>query len=194
MTRSDAVQNRQRLIEVARQALESDPPPTMAAVARAAGVGQGTLYRNFSTWDDLVMAVHRADVAELVAMVPVLLEREPPERALKIWLDRLAEYGRIKKGLGDAMRSAMHDQLADEGYRPVVAAIDALLAAGRAQGLYRPDVTGEELLLMVGFLWRLELTDGRDEKSARMLGVVLAGLSDDPAGDRQTSKTTTLSA
>jgi AcrR family transcriptional regulator len=175
--RSDAARNRERLIDVARQALESDPPPTMAAVARAAGVGQGTLYRNFPTWDDLVMAVHRTDVAELVDMVPALLEREPPARALRTWLDRLAEYGRLKKGLGNAIHAAMQDQLAHEGYAPVVDAIDRLLAAGRAQGLYRSDVTGEELLLMVGFLWRLDLTEGRDERSARMLDVVMAGLA-----------------
>ena len=185
--RSDAAQNRARLIDVTREALESDPPPTMAAVARSAGVGQGTLYRNFPTWDDLVMAVHRSDVADLVAMVPGLLENEPPERALKIWLDRLAEYGRIKKGLGSAIHSAMHDQLASEGYAPVVAAMDALLAVGQAQQVFRPDVTGEELLLMVGFLWRLDLTDARDERSARMLDVVLAGLVEPGA---QTSKTT----
>jgi AcrR family transcriptional regulator len=180
--RKDAVENRERLIDVARQALESDASPTMAAVARAAGVGQGTLYRNFATWDDLVMAVHRTDVAELVAMVPVLLQSEPPQRALKIWLDRLAEYGRLKKGLGSAIRSAMREQLASEGYAPVVAAMDALLEAGRSSGLYRRDVTGEELLLMVGFLWRLDLTDDRDERSARMLDVVLAGLLGPAAG------------
>ncbi|HEY0237996.1 MAG TPA: TetR family transcriptional regulator [Friedmanniella sp.] len=180
--RSDAVENRERLIDVARQALESDEHPTMAAVARAAGVGQGTLYRNFATWDDLVMAVHRTDVAELVAMVPVLLEAEPPQRALEIWLDRLGEYGRIKRGLGSAIHSAMRDQLASEGYAPVVGAMDALLVAGRAAGLYRSDVTGEELLLMVGFLWRLDLTEGRDERSARMLAVVLTGLADPARG------------
>lgn len=171
------MKNRERLVDVARAALEQDPPPTMAAVARAAGVGQGTLYRNFATWDDLVLAVHRTDVAELVGMVPGLLEREPPERALRVWLDRLAEYGRLKKGLGTAIHAAMQDQLASEGHAPVVGAIDTLLAAGRAQGLYRDDVTGEELLLMVGFLWRLDLTEGRDERSARMLDVVMAGLA-----------------
>ncbi|GAA4663982.1 TetR/AcrR family transcriptional regulator [Frondihabitans cladoniiphilus] len=174
--RTDALQNRERLIDVARQALEIEPPPTMAAVARAAGVGQGTLYRHFPTWDDLVLAVHRTDVGELVDMVPELLETHSPRDALRIWLGRLAEYGRIKKGLGSAIHSAMHEQLAGEGYAPVVGAIDALLDAGKADGLYRADVTGEELLLLVGFLWRLDLTEGRDERSARMLDVVLAGL------------------
>jgi AcrR family transcriptional regulator len=180
--RSDAERNRQRLVDVAREALETEPPPTMAAVARAAGVGQATLYRNFPTWDDLVMAVHRTDVAELVDMVPGLLEREPANGALRTWLDRLAEYGRLKKGLGTAIHAAMQEQLASEGYAPVVGAIDRLLAAGRTQGLLRADVTGEELLLMVGFLWRLDLTEDRDGRSARMLDVVMAGLAAPAAG------------
>ena len=76
----------------------------------------------------------------------------------------------------------MQEELASEGYAPVVGAIDQLLAAGRAQGLYRSDVTGEELLLMVGFLWRLDLTEGRDERSARMLDMVMAGLAGPTAG------------
>lgn len=151
--------------------------PSMAAVAKEAQVGQGTLYRNFATWDDLVMAVHRADIAELIDMVPGLIATLPPQEALRVWLGRLAEYGRLKKGLGRAIHSAMHEQLASEGYAPVVGAIDDLLRAGSGRNLYRTDVSGAELLLLVGFLWQLELTPDRDARSARLLDVVLAGLA-----------------
>jgi len=71
----------------------------------------------------------------------------------------------------------MLEQLAGEGYARVVGAIDRLLAAGRAQGVVRADLDAEELLLVVGFLWRLDLTGDRDERSARMLDVVMAGLA-----------------
>lgn len=176
--RADARQNRERILGVARTALESEQSPTMVEVARAAGVGQGTLYRNFPTWEDLVIAVHRSDLADLVATAPVLLQQHEPIDALRIWLERLAEYGRIKKGLSGAMHAAMHDQLASEGYAPIVQAMDKLLQAGATNSTIRREVSGEDLLLLVGFLWRLDLTDAR---STRLLSLVLHGLRPDAA-------------
>jgi len=40
------------------------------AIARQAGVGQGTLYRHFPTREDLLAEVYREDVDELVAAAP----------------------------------------------------------------------------------------------------------------------------
>jgi AcrR family transcriptional regulator len=174
--RTDARQNRERILEVVRAALNAEPPPTMAAVARAAGVGQGTLYRNFPTWQDLVLEVHRADIADLVAAAPKLLERLPPVEALTVWLGRLADYGRLKKGLSDAMHAAMRERLAAEEGHPVTGPLDLLVDAGKADGSIRADVSGEDVFLLVGFLWRLDLTPDRDERSARLLRIVISGL------------------
>lgn len=165
--RTDAVRNREKILDVARAALGAGETPTMAAVARAAGVGQGTMYRNFPTWSDLVMEVHRADMAALVDAAPALLEKLPPVEALTVWLGQLAEYGRIKKGLSEAMHSALLERYPD------LTALDLILAAGRADGSIRADVTGEDVVLMVGFLWRAELTA---DHAARLLHVVVDGL------------------
>ncbi|MDT3445066.1 MULTISPECIES: TetR/AcrR family transcriptional regulator [unclassified Pseudofrankia] len=174
--RADARRNKERILDVARAALSAGQTPTMAAVARAAGVGQGTLYRHFPTWQDLVMEVHRADMAELVDAAPKLLEQQPPVEALAAWLSQLAEYGRIKKGLSDAMHAAMREQFAGEEHYPDLAPIDLILDAGKADGSIRGDVSGEDVLLLVGFLWRLDLTADRDERSTRLLRIVLDGL------------------
>jgi AcrR family transcriptional regulator len=178
--RTDARQNRERILEVARAALNAEQAPTMAAVARAAGVGQGTLYRHFPTWPDLVMEVHRADMAELVDVAPELLGRQPPLEALATWLGRLAEYGRLKKGLSDAMHAAMREHSGGEEHYPDLTPINLILAAGQADGSIRGDVSGEDVLLLVGFLWRLDLTADRDERSTRLLHVVLDGLRATP--------------
>lgn len=177
--RADARQNKERILAVARAALTAEQAPTMAAVARAAGVGQGTLYRHFPTWPDLVMEVHRADMAGLVDAAPRLLARLPPIEALAAWLNQLAEYGRIKKGLSDALHAAMREQFAGEGTYPDLTPIDLILDAGTADGSIRGDVTGRDVLLLVGFLWRLDLTADRDERSARLLRIVLDGLRAD---------------
>ncbi|NEB81876.1 helix-turn-helix transcriptional regulator, partial [Streptomyces sp. SID14478] len=45
--RSDAEDNRARIIEVASTAFTDDPDTTLQSIAKAAGVGQGTRYRHF---------------------------------------------------------------------------------------------------------------------------------------------------
>lgn len=179
--RADAVRNRARIIEAARAALDAGQTPPMSVVAAEAAVGQGTLYRHFPTWAELVMAVHREDVTGLIEMAPRLLDRHPPIRALQLWLQRLAEYGRIKHGLS----GALHTDLATEGQAPIVAAIQLFLDAGAADGTIRTDIGGHDLLLLVGFLWRLDLTPERDDRAARLLDVVLHGLQPVLAGASQ---------
>lgn len=170
--RSDAAQNRARILEAARSAIDAGRTAPMSSIAREAGVGQGTLYRNFPTWPDLVMAVHRNDVDDLIGSAPGLLELHPPAEALRLWLQHLAEYGRIKHGLSDAL----HADLADEGRAPIIGAIQLFLTAGAADGTFRDDVDGEDVLRLMDFLWRLDLTPDRDERAARLLDVTLAGL------------------
>ncbi|MDQ0790427.1 TetR/AcrR family transcriptional regulator [Streptomyces sp. B3I8] len=136
-SRSDARENRARLVASARAALLADPAASLASIARAAGVGQGTLYRHFSGREELLLAVHEAEVAALVEAVPELLSRHEPLVALRQWLERLADgggrYGRC--------------------HPPVVAALDRLLAAGRDAGQVRAEATAEEVLLLGSVLW-----------------------------------------
>jgi AcrR family transcriptional regulator len=174
--RADARENRARILHVARAELDAGRTPTMAAVAEQAGVGKGTLYRHFTTWQDLVLEVHRSDMAELAGAAPGLLAALPPLEAMRAWLARLAEYGRLKRGLSDAMHAALRTPGESRDEAPDVSAIDLILEAGRADGSMRDDISGQDVLLLVGFLWRLDLTPDRDERSARLLDVVLRGL------------------
>lgn len=52
--RADAAQNRERLVAAARTALATSEEVRLSAIARVAGVGQGTLYRRFPTREDLL--------------------------------------------------------------------------------------------------------------------------------------------
>jgi AcrR family transcriptional regulator len=176
--RRDAARNRALIIDAARAALEADGDASMHAIAKGAGVGQGTLYRHFPTREALVMTVHRNDVQDLVAAAPALLEEHPPTVALRLWFDRLARYGRIKHGLASALHTAMRTELANEGYGPVVSAIGTLLRAGAREGSLRDDIAPEEVLLMVGFLWRIDLDDTWEDRTRRMLDVVMDALRD----------------
>jgi AcrR family transcriptional regulator len=149
----------------------------MQSIAKRAGIGQGTLYRHFPTREALVLEVHRHDVAELVDAAPALLAEHPPRQALRRWLDRLARYGQIKRGLAGAFQTATYRQLAGEGYGPVINAITMLLDACKAAGAVREDIEAEEVLLLVGFLWRIDTDDSWAIRTTRMLDVVMQGLA-----------------
>jgi AcrR family transcriptional regulator len=153
----------------------------MQSIAKLAGVGQGTLYRHFPTREALVLAVHRHDVRELVDAAPALLDAHPPFDALRLWFDRLASYGRIKHGLAGALHTVTRAELADEGYGPVIGAITLLLDAGKEQGAMRPDVDAEEVLLLVGFLWRIDLDSDWETRSHHMLDLVMDALRRQPS-------------
>ncbi len=66
-TRADALKNRAHLLEVARDLFEkqSVEAVSMTAIAEAAGVGKGTLYRHFENKNELCMALLDHDQREL---------------------------------------------------------------------------------------------------------------------------------
>ena len=73
--RADASRNRARLVEAARAAFTArGSNATVEEMAKAADVGVGTLYRHFPRRIDLVEAVYREDVDELVAQADVLVD------------------------------------------------------------------------------------------------------------------------
>lgn len=174
--RSDAEQNRVRILEVAREALAVSGDATLKSIATKAGVGQGTLYRHFPTREALVLAVYRQDVSELVDAAPALLAEHDPWEALRLWLERLGVFGRIKHGVAGVLQAATRADLAGEHYGPVMEAIERLLGACKAAGLMRPDVAAEELLLLVSFLWRGDREPGWEDRSRHMLEIVMDGL------------------
>lgn len=174
--RADAELNRSRILDTARTSLAESGEASMQAIAKRAGIGPGTLYRHFPTREALVLEVHRHDVAELVESAPALVASHSPRVAMRLWLDRLAQYGQIKKGLASAFH-ATQKQLAGEGYEPILGAITTLLDACKAIGETREDVEAEEVLLLVGFLWRIETDDSWAARTDRMLDLVMDGLA-----------------
>jgi AcrR family transcriptional regulator len=174
--RADARENRERILEVARDALAASPDVSLNAIAKAAGVGPGTLYRHFPNREALVLGVYRHEIGQLVALAPALLKKHPPLVALRRWFDRLAHYGRIKHGLADVLHAAMNEGVLSETYGPMVGAIDLLLRAGEAAGSIRRGVDAEDVLLLMGFLWRIEPGRAGEARAERLLDLVMDAL------------------
>ncbi len=87
-----------------------------------------------------------------------------------------------KGGLAGALLSSTYQQLCAEGYQPVVDAIDLLLRACRETREIRTDVDAEDLLLLLGFLWRLEPDEAGRARSDRLLDIVMDALHASPNG------------
>src|SRR5579875_3063949 len=108
--RADARENRDRILDVAREAFAADPAASLNSIAKAAGVGAGTLYRHFPSREALVLGVYRKEIDALVARAPMLLARHSPLQALRLWCDRLAESGRVKHGIADMLHAVISDR------------------------------------------------------------------------------------
>jgi AcrR family transcriptional regulator len=171
--RSDAQQNRARILAVAREALTEDGDVSLNAIAKLAGVGPGTLYRHFPNRESLVLEVFRSEMQKLVDWAPELLRTETPLEALRRWFERLAGYITIKRGLGDALTAATHDAVSSETYGPVISAIKVMLQAGEQDGTIRSGLDPDDLLLMMGCVWRVPPGPAGEKQAGRLLDLVL---------------------
>lgn len=174
--RADAQQNRQRILTVALATLTAVPDASLNSIAKAAGVGPGTLYRHFPSREALILAVYRQEIDQLVALGGTLLGENPPLTALRLWFDRLAHFGRIKHGVADVLHAAMNEGVAGETYAAMVAALDRLLRACAVAGEIREGVDPEDVLLLVGFLWRVPPGPAGVARAERLLDLVMDGL------------------
>lgn len=91
--RVDARRNRERILEVAREAFtEHGPGATMDDIARRAALGPGTLYRHFPTREALIEAVFRSQVEKLTAAGQRYAVTMGPLEALRAWMLLFIEY------------------------------------------------------------------------------------------------------
>ncbi|GHF23045.1 TetR family transcriptional regulator [Amycolatopsis deserti] len=175
MPRSDAAANRDRIVEAARAELNTSDDLKLHAVAKAAGVGQGTLYRHFPTREHLLAEVYRHEMTELVDAVAPLLAEHAPLQALTAWLERLIGYARVKRGVMAAIEaSAWQDLYADQHHR-LDEALGMLLDRGKSAGEVRAEVDAADVILLLGALSRLPETEW-DARAHRLVTVIVDGL------------------
>jgi AcrR family transcriptional regulator len=173
--RADATQNRKRIVEAARAALAESEDVRLNAIAKRAGVGQGTLYRHFPAREDLLAEVYRQDVDDLAAAAHLFLAEHEPVEALDRWFDRLAGYARIKRGVLAAIEASAGRDLAAESHGRISEAVMELLDAGKAAGTIRADVDARDVLLLIGYLTRLDDADWAP-RARHLLEIVRDGL------------------
>ncbi|MFQ6394287.1 TetR/AcrR family transcriptional regulator [Nocardia sp. KC 131] len=173
--RADAQRNRELILQAARNLVHEPGELRLNAVAKACGIGQGTLYRHFPTREDLLAEVYRHEVEELVATAPRLLATHQPLDALAAWFDRVAAYARIKRDVFAAFEAATWRDLAAHSLGPIGEAVELLLAAGRSDGSVRSDAEARDVIVLISWLSRLDDAE-LDARGPRLLSILVDGL------------------
>ena len=170
--RKDAARNYDALLDAAREAFaEHGSDASLEDIARRAGVGIGTLYRNFPTRRDLFESVYASDVNELCRVAQEVAGLEPWE-ALTAWLRRFAGYMVTKR----AVREALNDEseIFQACRESMYAAGGPLFERAQAAGEARKDMDFVDLLRMVAGITATAFDD--DAQRDRVLAIALDGV------------------
>ncbi|AWS43858.1 TetR/AcrR family transcriptional regulator [Streptosporangium sp. 'caverna'] len=173
--RSDALKNREHILQVAHEAFAESGAISLNVIAKRAGVGAGTLYRHFPNRETLILAVYRRDVQRLVDSVGRLLADREPLDAFRLWFETLADYVRLKHGLGEALHTAAVRDAVNETYAPVTAAVGELLRACEEAGSVRPGLDPADVLLLMGFMWRVGPDEAGRAQARRVMALAVEG-------------------
>ncbi|GAA2747058.1 helix-turn-helix domain-containing protein [Kitasatospora cinereorecta] len=178
--RADAARNRARLLEVATEVFTTrgvDAPTE--DIARAAGVGVGTLFRHFLTKEALLEAVMVRRLESIAAGTARLAAAGEPADAFfdafRLVVDRSAGKDAFTRALAAAGRNP-HAALRETS-AAIRAHLGELLAGAQDAGAVRPDLDLPELIaLLVGANSALEQLGADPAARERILAVVLDGL------------------
>lgn len=177
--RADARRNREKILSAAvRVFAEEGLEAHLERIAKEAGVGSGTLYRNFPTREALIEAAYRNELSRLCEAASELLAAMPPREALRAWMGRFIDYATAKLGMAEALRAVV-----DSGVNPydhsrelIMAALTSLMDAATATGTIRSDVSPA---VMFAALTGVALASGKPEEreqAERLLDLTLDGL------------------
>ncbi|WP_127500671.1 TetR/AcrR family transcriptional regulator [Actinoplanes solisilvae] len=176
--RADALRNRSRVLAAAEQVFVArGTSVSTEEVARAAGVGIGTVFRHFPTKAALIEAVFRERLRRFGEEADRLAASDDPGAAIWVFLSRIAEVAAGKQEWADAFAAgALHDAFSparDELPRT----LGMVLARAQQTGSIRDDVDVPELVALMLAVSRVpELSAEGAALRARVLSIVFDGL------------------
>jgi AcrR family transcriptional regulator len=188
--RADSVRNRERVLEAAKAVFSAGgAEASLEAVARAAGVGIGTLYRHFPTREALFEAVYRREVQQLADLAEELKQERQPIEALRKWMHSNVTFVATKKGMLAALALAAYknSELYSYSFDRLSQAVGGLLDRAIAAGEIRDDVSAEDLFRALIGMCYMHDQPGWQASVLRLVDVFIDGLRVRP--DRSRSKT-----
>lgn len=176
--RVDAQRNRERILEVARDAFtEHGQEAALDDIARRAEVGPGTLYRHFPTRDALIEAVYRSEVEKLTAAGQRHAATLPPLEALRAWMLVFIEYVAGKMLILPAMDTVPGGSTRlMEGTRGLIhGTFRGLVKSAVDSGDLRAGTDPDDLIrALIGVFYTTSLP-GWEASARRIVGILIEG-------------------
>jgi AcrR family transcriptional regulator len=182
------IRNRRLLLTAATEAFaECGVDVPMSEIAQRAGLAKGTVFRHFASKDDLLAAIMLQLLGRLTDLAARLLEADEAGAALREFMTAGVDALATDQAFCDVIGrpSLQHAEVRDAIGR-LGDVVEELTARAKEQGSVRADVTGTDIMLLLGgihqtaaplldtdpLLWRryLELAlDGLRDSGARTL-------------------------
>ena len=170
--RADARRNFDALIAAARLSFaELGTEAPLEEIARRAGVGIGTLYRNFPTREALIESVYVEQVLAVVEAAKVVADL-PPWEALMAWLTQFLDYVGTKRALVTALNR--DSQTLKACRSALYPAGEPLLKRAQDAGLVRADVGMDDVMRMLSGVAAVNFADAAQRD--KVIGMALDGL------------------
>jgi AcrR family transcriptional regulator len=139
MTRSDARRNRTRVLSAAAAVFAAQGVgASTEEVARAAGVGVGTVFRHFPTKEALLLAVYEERLDELAGEARSLAAADDPGAAFEDFFRTVVASSGTKLAVVDALAAVGVDVRASGQQHGLGAALHGLLTRAQQAGRRRP--------------------------------------------------------
>ena len=149
--RADAERNRRRVLDAAEALFrERGLEVGVAEIAERAGVGRGTLFRNFPSKEDLIAAIVVERMGEAVDIGRTLLGSPEPGEALFEFLAEIAGRQQLDRALFEAVADAWlaNDEIR-AAHAEVVGVLGELLERAQAAGVVREDIGAMDVLMLL---------------------------------------------
>jgi AcrR family transcriptional regulator len=182
--RADARRNRDQIIAAARTIFaEHGPDVPMEEIARAAGVGVGTLYRRFPDREALIRAVAQNNFSRVLTEARAAVAEEPTAWAALVRLLRQSRELRLTAQLAMisplAAKVIHDDPMTVEFRRVIMAELDGVVHSAQAEGTLREDIDTGDVAMLFSLLLR-QISTGSEQASRlaqeRCMALMLDGL------------------
>lgn len=177
--RADAIRNRGRLIAAAidvfrEQGLEAG----VAEIAKRAGVGSATLFRNFPKKHDLVYTVIEQRMLQIIEISERAQLVEDPAAAFEQLLFEIADFLADDAGILEALQLRVIDEPELVGLKNrMIASGATVLARAQKAGAVRADVVPEDLsFLLMSAVRASDEIETATGLHRRYLRIILDGL------------------